>query len=395
MKRLSVPALLVMLAGTSARAADIDLPRYETDHYILYTDLDEEGVREARLRLNLMVQLYQSKTEEFAGKLRGKLPFYLFTDRAEYVRVTGMPNSAGVYMRRGDDSRLMAYINPQNFASGWSTVQHEGFHQFVDQVIGGEIPLWANEGMAEYFEEVIFAGDRFVEGVVHWGRLRRLKRAIENRDYFPFEEFIQRTGKDWHQAMGHGQARGTQYLQAWSMVHFLAVSQNGKYQREFGRFIKAVAGGQPVEDAWGRSFRNTDRLEREWAQYWLAFPEELAIGTYIEANLAIMTNFLARAMAVGQEFDSPQDFFYKLEGGVTGQPASQWLPPRLGKEHAANARAIGEWVIRRERGYVELRVHTDGGWVGRGRFKIGRGQVRDLILQVEAKGAARRFERYR
>jgi hypothetical protein len=49
--------------------------------------------------------------------------------------------------------RLMAYVPAGASALGWHVVQHEGFHQFVAQVIRGDMPIWANEGLAEYFGE--------------------------------------------------------------------------------------------------------------------------------------------------------------------------------------------------------------------------------------------------
>ena len=54
----------------------------------------------------------------------------------------------------------MAFAGEHITAYTWHTVQHEGFHQFAHAVIGGDIPTWLNEGLAEYFGEALFTGGR-------------------------------------------------------------------------------------------------------------------------------------------------------------------------------------------------------------------------------------------
>jgi hypothetical protein len=34
----------------------------------------------------------------------------------------------------------------------WRVLAHEGFHQFIGYELGQQIPMWLNEGMAQYFE---------------------------------------------------------------------------------------------------------------------------------------------------------------------------------------------------------------------------------------------------
>jgi hypothetical protein len=386
--------LVLAWLGAVIPAGVGELQRYETEHYVLYTDLDEAGVREAKVRLGLMVQLYTHKTKEFSRPLRGKLPCYLITERDEYVEATGAPNSAGLYVP-GRKARLYAHIDPLRPARGWKTLQHEGFHQFADQVMGHRLPVWVNEGLAEYFEEAIFAGDRFVEGVLPHGRIMRMKRLLEEGQALSLETLLTRSRKEWNLTMGHAQAASTQYLQAWSLVHFLGVARDGRYQRDFARYIQDVTGGKPPLEAWKQHFRDTDRIERQWRKYWRELPPEVAVGSYLEANVAIMTNFLARSYAAGRRYRTATDFLFAVEGGATPQPASQWLPPGLGQEHARLARQLGRWVLRESDDFVELTCHADGGWVGRGRFTVGNGRVQQLGVAIEADGAARRFERYR
>ena len=128
----------------SSQKLPADLKLYETRYYRVYTDIAPEQAKEACIRMTKMAEEYHVRTAEFAGDIRVKLPFYLFKSADEYYAAGGLAKTAGVF----NGSRLMAMADPRVGKQVWHIVQHEGFHQFVHAVIGGEIPIWVNEGMA-------------------------------------------------------------------------------------------------------------------------------------------------------------------------------------------------------------------------------------------------------
>jgi len=62
-------------------------------------------------------------------------------------------------------------------------VQHEGFQQFIHAAGGGHIPIWINEGLAEYFGEALFTGDGYVVGLIPPQRLARGKQRIQQGQF--------------------------------------------------------------------------------------------------------------------------------------------------------------------------------------------------------------------
>ena len=70
-------------------------------------------------------------------------------------------------------------------ARTWHTVQHEGFHQFAHVVIRGDLPIWVNEGLAEYFGEAVFTGDGFVSGVIPPTAMTGIRRLPATRASAP------------------------------------------------------------------------------------------------------------------------------------------------------------------------------------------------------------------
>lgn len=249
-RRRPVATVLVLLAGGAwllePAPAQALMKAYETPYYIIHTDLDLEGTREAAVRMTATAEEYHRRTKGFAGKIRRKLPFYLFRHAKDYYAAGGMPGNAGVF----DGKKLMAIAGEDTSQQTWHIIQHEAFHQFAASVIRGDIPVWVNEGLAEYFGQGIFTGDGFMVGVVPPGRLQRLKAGINGNQLKPLGKFMQMSYKQWSDEF-----TDANYDQAWSMIHFLVHADDGKYVKALAAFMNDIGVRRmPYELAWEKNF---------------------------------------------------------------------------------------------------------------------------------------------
>jgi hypothetical protein len=299
------------------------LKTYQTAYYTIYTDLDTDQAHEAALRMTRMAEEYHARTAGFSGQITGRLPFYLFKTDDEYHAAGGMPKSVGEFT--GD--ALMASADPSHAERTWQIVQHEGFHQFAAAVIGGELPVWANEGVAEYFGEAQFTGDGFVIGLIPPDRLQRLRGEIEGPDARSIKTMMLMGPEQWTADL-----QKINYDQAWSMVHFLINAGGGKYQAGFVNFMFQIGQGQAWPQAWQHNFANTAAFETEWKNWWLAQGDDPTSSLSIQATCQTLTSYLARAGARHQTFDSFDDLLHAAQSGELKTPAStdpDWLPPSL------------------------------------------------------------------
>jgi hypothetical protein len=378
--------LLLVVCILTPLASAGPLEQYNTKYYTIYSDLDEEGVREAQLRMTLLFEEYLKRTRDYAGTPSTQLPFYLFSNQEQYIAASGLPGSSGVYIRSGQNRVLMAIADPRYGESVWSTVQHEAFHQFVDQAIGGNVPQWINEGLAEYFGEGIFTGEEYALGIVPITRLRYVQQMIRSKSHLPFKEIMQLDNRRWNAALQDRDQARANYALAWSFIHYVAHDPKKRYRKDFVRFLADVSDGQDWQKVWAKRLgRNADKIQQRWAEYWLGLPEEAALDSYIEANLRIITNFVARAASMGQSFKTVDEFFVAASTGQIRQPKNQWLPPRLLQAHVRYAQSLGRWNLRLESGRGEITCHTNDGWLARGAFRFSRGKVRDVGVKVETR----------
>jgi hypothetical protein len=315
----------------------VDLPRHDTKYYVLHTDLTGDALREVELRITKMSEEYRARTRGFFGAADRKLPFYLFRNAQDYF-ATGMPEeSAGAFT----GSALLALAGEKPDLHTWHTIQHEGFHQYVHAVIGPNLPIWLNEGMAEYFGEGLFTGEGFETGLVPQWRLDRVRKSILAGDFVSLRDMMRLPTEEWNAKLSVNN-----YDQAWSMVQFLAHGDGGRYERAFVRFISDVGRGKQWPLAWKDSFGgDTDGFERRWKDYWSNLPDNPTGTAYGRVAVQILTGFLGRAHAQRQRFETFADFAKALRDETVRVSNADWLPSSLGKDGAGLAKALGTWTI--------------------------------------------------
>jgi hypothetical protein len=374
-------------AGSSGSAGGA-MQTYPTRYYIIHTDLGTEDVKEAIIRMNRMAEEYHARTQGFSGELRERQPFYLFRTKEEYYEAGGLPGSAGVFISQGESGRLMAIAGDQTNGTTWHVVQHEGFHQFAHAVIRGELPPWVNEGIAEYFGESLFTGDGFVTGIVPPWRLKRLQEEIKTGQLKSVKEMMLLSHNAWN-----AQMRIENYDQAWSMVHFLAHGEDGRYQDAFVRFMKLIGRGGQWPQAWLQTFGSAADFEQHWKDYWLSQPPNPTKDLYAQAATAIFTSFIARARAQKQTFDSFEEFLNSAQGGKvkTGQTVDEWLPPKLLEDAAKSAdRAPAKWKIESNPANKTSRLvaELEDGTTMTGSYVLVGGHATNVHVDVDDTGAA-------
>jgi hypothetical protein len=330
-------ALLVLFVAFSLAAAPPQLKVYQGRFYEIHTDLTGDELREAELRMTRMAEVYKDRTKDFSGTVGHKFPFFLYKNADDYYAAGGMEGSAGYFDPNNDT--LMAMVAPDQAGQPgdytWHTIQHEGFHQFARAVIGGELPIWVNEGLAEYFGEGVFTGDGMVTGVIPQDRLERIREQINAKRFKTIKEMMLLPHSEWNKKL-----KMENYDQAWSMVQFLAHGENGKYQRAFGGFMRSLSTGHQWQQAWQANFGSAVGFEDAWKKYWTSLPDRPTGDLYAKAVIQTVTGTLGRATAQKMKFEN----FDALAGAAARQEfkpdAKDWVPPSLLKEMFDAAQAM-------------------------------------------------------
>ncbi len=376
---VSLSALGVISSAAPRGPGSENLPTrfktYDSRYYVIQTDLTGDDVRETTLRMTKMAEEYHDRTRDFSGVISTRLPFMIFKVPSDYYSAGGIPGSAGVF----DGEKLMAIAGEKVSADTWHVVQHEGFHQFAHAVIRGELPIWVNEGLAEYFGQGVFTGDGFVTGLIPHGRMERIKETMKTRGGFiPISSMMAMSHAEWNRQLDI-----RNYDQAWSMVHFLAHGEDGKYQKAFSGYMGDIGRGRDAERAWQDNFGDANGFEQRWRDYWTALPDNPTGDLYCKASIAILTSFAARASASKQTFDGFDDFSRLVASRTIKVADADWLPPQLGVDAVDLAQKIGKCSIEKAALQSVMVAETKLGTRFVGTFKLKGNKVDSVSVETD------------
>ncbi|MBI4575907.1 MAG: DUF1570 domain-containing protein [Planctomycetes bacterium] len=156
------------------------------------------------------------------------------------------------------------------------TLYHEGFHQFLDRHLR-RAPPWYSEGFAEYFgPTVVDDHGKTRVGLVPPGsedymtRLDTIQAALRG-DYRRGPETLERFMVLGPDGFGDGDLANLHYAEAWSLVHFLMSTAEGREDLEdyFRRLAGGQRNGRAVREVFGDREALRD-LEGRWKAYTLS-----------------------------------------------------------------------------------------------------------------------------
>lgn len=239
----------------------------ETPHYVVQTDVSK---RFTHLVGQHMEEIYKEYERRFRGydlQKHDRFHVKVFSHREDYNDAVPakLKGSAGAFV---SSLRLLAaYMENNTEERVFKTLYHEGFHQFLHSSVGANVPLWVNEGFAEYFSEAVWTGERFTSGQVPAGRLRVLHEALKRNEYISLTKLFMMENRGWLANVREGDA-SLQYAQAWSVVHFLCHARNGRYRPRLLGYVKMLTEGVGRKEAFQKSFGTDIRaFERAWKDY--------------------------------------------------------------------------------------------------------------------------------
>ncbi|HEY7497972.1 MAG TPA: DUF1570 domain-containing protein [Vicinamibacterales bacterium] len=254
------PAVLIVAAILAASpTAAADWVRVETQNFIVYGATDERRVREVA-----------SEFERFREVLARVLPgasrpaavptvVMVFGSSRSFdpykPRFNGKPTRLNGCFFSSEDMNIVAMVDDDRDES-LRTILHEYVHLVIANMMPN-MPLWLNEGLAEYYStfQVQADGRRALLGRVIPAHLDLLNQ----RKLLPIEEML-----DVDQSSPAYNEEGRQtlfYAQSWAIVHMLMSGLDNR-SSDVSAYLNLVASGTPSRDAWKKVFGEQNVLRQ-------------------------------------------------------------------------------------------------------------------------------------
>jgi tetratricopeptide (TPR) repeat protein len=258
MPRLVAAACLLLAWLAAAQPALArSWSRLDTPHFIVIGNAGGRQLRQVAERLEEFRQVFSQMFP--TARVTTGLP--------TVVLVFGDDRSFGEFLPPGvgKDARLgglfvpgeqVDYISLKITGSeqGYHVVFHELTHQLVNNAMAS-VPLWFNEGLAEYYSTFTVAGGKASVGMHlqhHVDLLRRRGPALADL-----------IGSNQSPLEGGELARSLLYARAWGFVHFLLTSDPPRVE-QLQDYLDRTGRNVPARQAFTEAFRATpEQVEAE------------------------------------------------------------------------------------------------------------------------------------
>ena len=252
---------LICLAFIRTGFCKDSMESMRSEHFIIYydEDIDQAYVRKVK---DMCERFYWKITKEF-NLVRNKLwtwgnraEVYIAKDKDAYAdQFECPPWSAACTDYHG--KVIYTYLNQERIKP---TVAHELAHIIFREYVGfGNLPLWLDEGIASYIENLIGGSDLNIY-------LPVLKQKIASDDYISFGEL---NSIDYYSLSEESEEKvSVFYLESYSVVKFL-VKRYGR--SDFGSFLSYLRQGNNLDRAIAKTFtpaKSFDDLEGSWKKYY-------------------------------------------------------------------------------------------------------------------------------
>ncbi len=208
----------------------------ETPHFAIYTAEGENDGREILARLETArVFFEQTGLSARGGNPQLSILAIGSTKDAEVYRVN--PSAYAFYQRtREGDFVVMRDLGPEHYP----IAVHEYTHCVMEHA-GLKLPLWLNEGLADFYSTVEARKAQVLLGSAPSGRIETLSSQR-------WMDWVTLTAVD-HDSVYYHQADKMLlfYAQSWALVHMLA--SDAQYEGGFAKFLSTVSGGATTDAA--------------------------------------------------------------------------------------------------------------------------------------------------
>jgi len=246
--RVSLVALaLAALCGPARavlpEATHDDWVEVKSERFTVYSNADEQAAARAARHLEHLAQVLGETTRGLKVDGGREVRVFLFRDLRSFkpYRPSGDDDNgitAGFHVS-GPDVELIAYHTPSE-GDAMRFASHEYMHAVLARSLG-ELPVWVNEGLAEFYS-TFHAGKRTA---VIGTAISEHVAWLRANGTTPIDQLILQNvnSPDYNE----GNRRGTIYAQSWALVHMLVMAPGADAARfpkllgELGRGVDSHA----------------------------------------------------------------------------------------------------------------------------------------------------------
>lgn len=257
--RTLVAAVLILFVSCFAIADEWQVVK--SQHFLVYYLDDKSFAQDVsrhaeRYYDKIASDLGYSRYDKF-WQWEDRVKIYIYQSHESFIAGTGIPRAWAKGVAKYDEKEIISFRWNDGFLT--ELLPHELAHLVFRDFVGfprsgGGIPLWIDEGVAQWQEESKKSEARAI-----------VKELIRRYDYIPLRTLTQMDVRNEDNAL----LAQSFYAEAISLVGFLIEEYGG---RRFTQFCRELRDGKSVENALASAYKSSlgsiDVLENKWLEYY-------------------------------------------------------------------------------------------------------------------------------
>ena len=237
-----------------------------TPHFVVVSNGTEEEGRNAALQFERMRAVFQKLFPETNLDTATPALVLAITDRANMERLEptaylGRTQSylAGLFLRWPERDYILVWLNSPGLHP-YSPIYHEYTH-FVLHRSGQWMPVWLDEGLAEYFKTTEITEDEIRLGKAD----ARTVTFLEQNRLLPLTTLL---AVDQHSPYYHEDDKTSIfYSESWALTHYLKMKDSREGTNHLADYLGYVQSGIDPVTAATKAFGDLDQLQSELQKY--------------------------------------------------------------------------------------------------------------------------------
>jgi tetratricopeptide (TPR) repeat protein len=284
MRKTALTSLLVLscllLVQSTALAGD-KWVKISSKNFTVVGNANEEDMRKVVTRLEEFRQVLSMIFPNSRIATPVPTTVYIFKNHEAFApykpKYKGKTQEAVAgYFINGPDMNLIALTTDKRAANPYEVIFHE-YEHFVLHNNLDHIPLWLDEGLAEFYSTFDASGDDLKISI--GAPISRHLITLTGNPLLPLKTLLAVDHKSSH--YNEGSKTGLFYAESWALVHYLLLGADGKHTDQLSRFISGLNSDLPIEENFRQSFQiDFKTMESELRDYIRKFAFPTLIGTF-------------------------------------------------------------------------------------------------------------------
>ena len=261
-------ALLLSLLAFGSSSANVfakdNWTSVRSKNFLLVSNASEKDIREVGTRLEQFREVFSLLFTNL--NINSPIPttVIVFKNHESYRPFQLNARNAG-YFQSGSDVNYIALKLIKDLGTEqdpYTIIFHEYTHLLL-RTTTGNVPLWFNEGMAEYYSTFSITDD---QKVVMGKPISSHVYLLRERKMLPLRTLFQVDSKSPY--YNESEKQSIFYAESWALMHYLVLGKDGQRMTQLGNFIDLMARSVPMEDAFQQAFSTTfENMEKELRAY--------------------------------------------------------------------------------------------------------------------------------